>query len=375
MSRFYLCFLILLITASVQGQRIRVNENETALGKFPNVVQVEFQKIISYLHSEPREMHLKNGFIICHNTRTPEDGYWIIILTKNGELVDKKFKRGRGPNEVLQAGSSGLINNKFWIFDRGLGRIWFTNDFLEKESDLTSNTVDLKVLQVRYVDDASVITFGSTGTNNKYDIYDFNANMILRGLGNLNTLSRLIDVNTSANEEWSPQPEKLFFEGDYKVKPDRTKFVAGCYWFDVIEIYNITGELIKAIRGPLNLNPNFKIFRNNDYAGVDRPPHTRIGYTYISCSDKYIYAGFSGKRIMENSPFHFEKIYVFNWEGESIAILNLNHSIRSFVVDEEEKSIYAVSGQSGDLIKASFIIEDAPEAAIGCSGGSFCWGC
>ncbi len=361
MLKLYLCIVVLFVSTSFQGQRIRVNENETPIKKFPKILTVKFQTLRSYTHSEPKEMHLKDNLIICHNSETQEDGYWMNILTTHGELVDKKVKRGKGPDEILLAGSSGFYNDMFWVFDRPLGRLWFMKNFLEGESDLIAYSTDLKVLGVRYLNNSSLITFGSTGSSNKYDIYDFKSNKVIRGAGNFNTLPKSVGVRNSQKEEWNPQPEKLYFEGDYKVKPDGTKFVAGCYFFDVLEIYQTDGKLIKAIRGPLHLNPNFKVFKTNEYAGVDRPPDTRVGYSYISCSDKYIYAGFSGKPIMEDSPFHFKKIYVFDWEGESIAILNLNHPIMSFVYDEEEKSMYAVSGRSGDLIKASFSIDGSAQ--------------
>lgn len=359
MLKIYLCILVLLVSTSCKGQRIRVNENETPLKKFPQVLSIEFKKIGGYPHPEPKEMHLKDNFIICNNSRTHEGGYWMNILTIQGELVDKKVKRGRGPDEILSAGSSGFYNDLFWVFDSGLGRLWFMKNFLEGELYLKSYATDLNVLLARYLNHSSLITFGSTGTKNKYDVYDFKANRIIKGYGNFNTLSKYTVLEHSNKEEWNPQPEKLFFEGDFKVKPDRTKFVASCYYIDAIEIYNIDGTLVKCLRGPLNLNPDFKVFKTEEYAGVDRPPHTKVGYTYISCSDEYIYAGFSGKQIIENSPFHFEKIYVFNWEGESIAILYLNHPTGSFVIDEKEKTIYAVSGRSGDLIKASFSIDES----------------
>ncbi len=352
-----LCALVFLVSCTVvmpcKGQSLRVNRQETPIEKFPQFIKVNFVKVSAYTFYEPLEMHIKDDFIICQNTDTPENGYWFNILNKQGKVVDRKFKKGKGPNEVLKAGSSGFDNNRFWHFDRGLRKFWVVNSVLQDTPNPKSNSIDLMVGRARYYNDSTIITRGGTGTSYKYDLYDFKNKKIIGGYGDLSTLSKL-DVFDNG---WNPQMEKEYFEGDFKFKPDKTKFVVGYYYFDVIEIYHAKGDLIKAIRGPLRLSPEFRLFATKEYAGFDKHPQTIVAYTYIQCTDKYIYAAFSGNQLHGGSPFHPKKKYVFNWNGDSIAILQLNHPVMSFVIDEKDNTIYSVSDSTGDFIKATFSIE------------------
>lgn len=358
MVKIFHIIALILICGSSKGQSIKVNDNETPIQKFPQIIKVSFTNVGNYLYSEPLEIHIKDSLLIFQNSQTPENGYWFNILNKKGKVVDKKIKKGKGPDEILNPGSCGLNNDNFWVFDRGIRKYWVVNDFLKDNFKANKTSIDLVIGRCRFFNDSTVITRGGTGTNYKYDLYDFKNKKIIGGFGDLKTLSKL-NLNNKVRfaNGWEPQVEKGYFDGDFKLKPDKTKLVVGYYYFDVLEIYTANGELVKAVRGPLRLSPDFKMFANENYAGLDKPPHTIIAYTYIQCSDKYIYAAFSGKQLNEGSPFHPKKIYVFNWNGDSIAILNLDHPIMSFGIDENEKTIYAVSGSTGAFIKAHFSIE------------------
>jgi hypothetical protein len=216
----HMAFLALsLLMVPCNGQALRVNTKETPIEKFSQFIKVNFVKVSDYTFYEPLEMHLKDDLIICQSTDTPENGYWFTILNKQGKIVDRKIKKGKGPNEVLLPGSSGFDNNSFWVFDRRLRKFWVIQDFLKSNNMSKSTSVDLMIGRGRYYNDSTILTQGSTGTNNKYDLYDFKNKNIIGGYGDLNTLSKL-DVFDKVQFEngFAPEMEKQYFEGDYSGK-------------------------------------------------------------------------------------------------------------------------------------------------------------
>ena len=60
-----------------------------------------------------------------------------------------------------------------------------------------------------------------------------------------------------------------------------------------------------------------------------------------TASNKYIYLLYSGKPIKENDFIKSKYIFIFDWDGKAIKILELDKEVYSICVDEEDHEIYA----------------------------------
>ncbi|TAJ08600.1 hypothetical protein DMA11_21285 [Marinilabiliaceae bacterium JC017] len=158
--------------------------------------------------------------------------------------------------------------------------------------------------------------------------------------------------------EYSIFLKKQFTQSDMRVKPDRSKLVLAYHFFDLIEIYSKDGTLIKAVKGPMDISPDYRLVEGDGETHMLVTDDTKICFCNIFTTDKYIYASFSGNSYESESldGWQCENLFVYDWEGEPVKRFKLNHLIHSFCVDEESGFIYSYSLDTGELIRGQIEI-------------------
>ncbi|MFC4871158.1 BF3164 family lipoprotein [Negadavirga shengliensis] len=83
-------------------------------------------------------------------------------------------------------------------------------------------------------------------------------------------------------------------------------------------------------------------------------PQEDAKYCFVSgaTSEKYIYALYSGNLRSATEfidPALADTVYVFDWKGNPVKKLTLDHSVRSIAVDEENQILYAAAFMDKDL--------------------------
>ncbi|MFI3262746.1 MAG: hypothetical protein R3Y26_07540 [Rikenellaceae bacterium] len=72
----------------------------------------------------------------------------------------------------------------------------------------------------------------------------------------------------------------------------------------------------------------------------------------MTLGDKYIYLGFNDAPVVKIASKLFNFIYVYNYEGERVAELNLDRELLgSICVNADETKLYGIDGESGSIVE------------------------
>jgi len=122
--------------------------------------------------------------------------------------------------------------------------------------------------------------------------------------------------------------------------PHRDLVAVTYYVDDVLLIMSSNGEIIKKVKGPDFLNP---------YANYSKQPLPTGAYHSLRADSQYIYALYNddGPRVVdENGELSSEDskwIFVFNWKGEPVKKIVLEHPAYSFDLDKAHNRIITYS--------------------------------
>ena len=121
--------------------------------------------------------------------------------------------------------------------------------------------------------------------------------------------------------------------------------IAVCYnWTDLIDIYDGEGKLLKRMHGPDHFISLFNERNNGNMTGALRVKDQNWDAYFLPvCVNNEIWVIYSGAKGLEKDFSDYRKrIFVFDWDGTPLRILELDRGIICFDVDEQNKKIYAV---------------------------------
>ncbi|GHT15088.1 hypothetical protein FACS189426_22340 [Bacteroidia bacterium] len=142
------------------------------------------------------------------------------------------------------------------------------------------------------------------------------------------------------NEKLTPVEKFLLFQGEIMMKPDKSKFVYISTRCDLLKIIAIEKDSLKEI---ITLNTYFPKFKKEP-SGIAISRENALGFTSIATTDKYIYALFSGRDMVQYPEnFYFsDYIYVIDWNGNLIKKIILDKDAWKMCIDEESKKLYTI---------------------------------
>ncbi|REL37778.1 hypothetical protein DYD21_08335 [Rhodohalobacter sp. SW132] len=133
-------------------------------------------------------------------------------------------------------------------------------------------------------------------------------------------------------------PDRYFsFNKSNMVKPDGSKFAASYFRYNILKIFNSTGETLIAI----NVQDSF----------IDEDPNNGEGdilyRTKGWASDSYLYylGIYTTSDVFDENPDSTYKPFleIWNWEGQPLYRANFDRHIHSFTVSEEHGKLYGFS--------------------------------
>lgn len=151
------------------------------------------------------------------------------------------------------------------------------------------------------------------------------------------------------NEEITSYKKSILFSGVLKKQPAGDSYLYSSESSKLSFIFNIINDSITNIKYLSNVIPNIKL----DATGKDytRDGDTEDGCIYLDVTESYIYIGYNNvtlEQIRNNMPFKdeypcsfFDRINVFDWNGNFIKRLILDKPISNFVVTPDNDAIYA----------------------------------
>ena len=158
-------------------------------------------------------------------------------------------------------------------------------------------------------------------------------------------IQTIINPNLQFKKEFDEKILADIFSTRLCVTPDHSKIILAGRYLDLIEIYNVKGELQKMIKGPnKDFNFQFDTKRSIERSVLIKSPDSKRAYLSVKATTNKIYALYSGKTKKDEENYSYsKKMYVFSIEGELLTKYTLDVPIIDFVIDDKNKKLYAIS--------------------------------
>ena len=286
----------------------------------------------------PVELSIVDSVLLLLNIRTElfVHKFNINSFKKIGESVPF----GSGPGEMLDARKIQPIDSSIWLFDKMNRKIhqYEIFDFCFSDHPEVKNMMKYS----RFLDDLSILP------DNKYVATTIEPNT-----------KRLIFFDMEGNQLF----EKGEFPDDGTEKTDLEKTQgANCSMIvnilekkiclaykltDLIEIYDMEGNLLKRVHGPDHF---FAQLRQRNLAEdaitvTSSDGKTRSAYYFPVSYDNKIWVLYSGKYFGESdvADHLLNTIIVFDWDGNPLCHYKLDVPIFAFTIDKQNNKIYGIT--------------------------------
>jgi len=265
------------------------------------------------------------------------------------------FRRGNGPNEYKSAGTFSLDKKLrlLWITDFSKIRIvgYYIDSLLEFPDckPAFTNPLPSKLHPLMGMENYNSQLFAIPDPRGEVQLYFFNRK------GEEISVMNKMDLKDYDNSFFSDLTRT-----HNKIHADKNKMVMVYRFFDRMIIRDLKDSSFAETIGPDHIDPQKQLglYDHQRLYGYDGKP---------KFDDKYIYALYTGTPgakvdfdLGKVSAVYPKIIHVFNWNGQPVMRLNLDHEISSFVHDRENKRVIAFSVDDLNSM-ISYDISNIPE--------------
>lgn len=262
-----------------------------------------------------------------------------LIDVANNRYVRKYGKLGEGPGEMgpvsnLLLGSSP---GSFWVYSGNVKRLseFNVNDTSVLASHQILQQGDFyQAFEMAWSSDSTLMTIRTDGEEK---FVEFNLDgKVINAFG---SWSGMIDDEAPYSIIIS------LHQGSLVSSPEKSLFLKTCAQRDLIEIFNRDSGEIISVRGPENKVPRFTIDFSAGYAMPVMGKNFQLFYANGFIGSEFIYCLYSGQFTEDLAKWgdYNKKIYVFSQRGGVKAVLELDHSLYNFTIDEKRSKIYGVT--------------------------------
>lgn len=313
----------------------------------------------------PFDLTIVDGWLFVKEIRESTGKYGIVVFdAQSGEKVYEFIRQGRGPGEYLGFNiRKGPKPHQLEITGSRLKKsdIYSVSCLQKKPPASRTPTCIEKTVPNMTSREAIILT----------DELVFNTGAQSHGVLYLSEEDRIIQKIDSIPDELSemykrPNAASLAMAGFIASNPERNKFAFFAKYYDKYSFYKFDPDnksLSTIYEKDYSWLPKFNI---NDYgASFTMTPsaETKFGYRAPTRGRQHVFVPFSGKsnediEVSETVEWRaFTKlIKVFDWEGNEMKQLKLNHKVYYITVDDAENTLYGVHYNNDEIpaiIKAS----------------------
>ena len=266
------------------------------------------------------------------------DKYLIYIASKKtGKIIKRLGAEGRGPEEMISVSNISTLNNEILFYDsvgRKILHYNFSNDSVYFQTIVSQKKFFL--INLYLINDNKFISSGVFGKN----MYIYGNIITGKGLYYLE-YPFLPDVSKEKQKDLTLARHYAYIGGMIK-HPDFPKFIYYSGLAEYLQIIELNGDTLKEVMHLSFAPPIGKVVYNVDaYVWATNSQLAHACFIRGTASNKYIYLLYSGKPIKENDFIKSKYIFIFDWDGKAIKILELDKEVYSICVDEEDHEIYA----------------------------------
>ena len=297
---------------------------------------LEFDELILM----PMQLSIVDSVLLLLSIKTERfvHKFNINSLKKIGESVPF----GNGPNEMIDARKIQVVDSSIWLFDKMVKKIYQYNflQFCSSDNPEVMKTVNYTI----FLDDISILSknkFVATtlgeGDNCKSRLYFFD----MEGNG-LFEKGELPDDGTEKTDLENTQGALC----SIIINQFEKKIGLVYKLTDLIEIYDIDGNLLKRTHGPDQFFSQLR--QHNAPNGAIRAGSvkgkTRDAYFSPVCYNNELWVLYSGRSYEPNKGnYLINTIIVFDWDGNPLRRYKLDTPVFAFTIDEKNKKIYAIT--------------------------------
>lgn len=319
--------------------------------KFPKKIKLEGKKTGFKLDFKIAFLDVYDSLLLITETKTTNT---IHLYNKNNfDHILSTGKIGRGPGEIKSPG--------FYVFDKAKGILWTPDlgddeimkwkidNLLKKRASYqptASYTPPSSLWPTPCFSQLNDSTFLYRVQNNP-DYYFYGADKKGKVIDSLNIKNKT-EIYPDVNKK-DLMTERLF---THIVHPSEEKIIIVYRYADIIVGIDFNGNILFQRQGPdmIQESPS-QDFKKNTYAS----------FKYIKNKLFGLYNGGYVRKNPKDKPKYSENIFVFDWQGQPIANLQLEHPTYTFALDKENKKIITYATDLGELVSyeiPSFLLDN-----------------
>lgn len=336
----YLLFTVLsVLFISCESHKEYENCSHLVWSDFPEVIQLkgkalEFDEPIM----RPSYIYLTDSFLIVK-----EDKAEFLLHKYNMNSLKKEsecFTFGSGPNEFLWIQSIQFDDSCLWLADSQNASV---SQYSKRNVLLSDSSEVEQIRKIYFADhfkslivlpDSQFVAIIANPNKKRLSYYNFKGNFIdTKG-----------DYPKFGNE-FTAFENLEGFDCNMILSPDKNRLFLFHMFTDLIEIYNLRGELKKRIHGPDCFFPEVNQISQDDLIRVGSiPDKSRDAYFCpVVVADK-IYVLYSGAYYNPMKPAYLlNNIFVFDNEGVPLKRYSLDMPICGLAVDPNTNTLYGIS--------------------------------
>ena len=279
--------------------------------------------------------------------------YEIFIIRGDSLAYESNFLNiGRGPYEMNNPEFQyDPVSSRMFLYSRdNLEDKLFTVDVSDFRNVYDPSGWEKKKLPVLYTRGSLGILSDTVFLNKNYT--GTSAMFSLSYAGSKDNTFRCLNFKyPGEHPDLSLSARNYLFMGELKPRPGSSTFVYSCSLSPCVFIFDVINEQIQNVRYISRVLPVYKA-TNDFYNPVAMKDEYIRGFDVFQVSGKYIYIGYNNVtwgQIRNSIPFKgypyyfFDRINVFDWEGNFIKRLVLDRPVYRFAADAADKYLYASS--------------------------------
>ncbi len=266
----------------------------------------------------------------------------VFDTNKDNEPIGEIFENGMGPSETLSVFNLIFLEDgTVWVHDvvsTFMKRFLFDikNDAIiieEIESMAFMNPI-LSSVYLRndqfYTTTQAIVPFS------RFLVYSQDGDE-MSGVGNY----------PDYGIEMPPMVAVDVFSAQLISNPQMNKMALAYEYTDLIELYDVEGNLLKRIHGPHQFVPDFDIGDRSGTPYMKRVFNkTQHAYKSLAASEDLIFLLYANGKTVKpgegEASIHYDKILAIDWEGNPLAFYELDHAVTSIAVDWKKRIVYGL---------------------------------
>ena len=320
-------FAFILILSSCTTSR----DSESFFNDFPKEIDLKGEYLgFSAKLNQAFDIELANNQLIVSD---PDEFHFKIFNLDNSNSLRRFGKIGEGPCEIIfpttiqkigtESNTIGLYGRKNWKYQEV--DIKVDSDIaIDSCFNQTSKSFNFNYQKLLKIGDSTF--FGIGIFDLKFALAKVNSNEV-----------EVLDIPypfTDGNAQLGNIP--MSQQGDLILKPSGDKILCTTKYAPYFEILNINGDTeIKSSYVFEGWAPETKPNDDEKSISANLNQENKFGFISSSVTNNYIYLLFSGKDFSVD-PYLSEIVLVYDWEGNKIKRLNLDHEVEFITVSSDD---------------------------------------